>query len=403
MPSSSRAVLPRNFASWLVIAAVIVGFGMRLTLALTTIGTNDVVYWQRFMRGVLFYGSVEIYERIAIYNHPPLMSAVLSGLRELVPYAPNGFPFLIRLPAILADAGSCALVFRLLHRYWNRHVARIGAASVAASPILVSVSGFHGNTDPVFVFAILLAAERLLLGRATSLPGAALGVAMQVKIVPVLVVPAFFFWLGDWRRRIAFFAATGAVLITGYGYHLWNAWEPMRRNILAYGGLRGIWGVSWLAGHVGGSELIESYADVGRIALFLGIVGTSWAIAGGAPPASSEVARGRALLAGIGAAFLVFFVVTPGFGIQYLAWLAAPGLFLSWRWALGYNVLGGIFCFAVYTYWSRGFPWDFADSDVVGPWRGTAVAAAAALWLYLVAWGIRTWWAAAARRDTAYE
>jgi hypothetical protein len=65
-------------------------------------------------------------------------------------------------------------------------------------------------------------------------------------------------------------------------------------------------------------------------------------------------------------AFL-FLAFSPGFGIQYLAWL------VPWAVAAGtaatalYYATGGVFAFLVYTYWSGGLPWYFADARPVSP------------------------------------
>jgi len=62
-----------------------------------------------------------------------------------------------------------------------------------------------------------------------------------------------------------------------------------------------------------------------------------------------------------------FFVFTPGFAVQYLAWIVAPAVFLSIWLALYVNLVSGIYLFEVYTYWSGGFPWYYANSWAAKP------------------------------------
>jgi hypothetical protein len=56
-------------------------------------------------------------------------------------------------------------------------------------------------------------------------------------------------------------------------------------------------------------------------------------------------------------------VADAGFGIQYLYWLTPWVVALGTRAAIPLYLTSGTFMFAVYTYWSGGIPWRFADSQ----------------------------------------
>jgi hypothetical protein len=62
-----------------------------------------------------------------------------------------------------------------------------------------------------------------------------------------------------------------------------------------------------------------------------------------------------------GGAIAVFLVFTPGFGVQYLAWLLPFSFVLGWRFVAGFYVATAALLFAAYTHWSGGLPWYFAD------------------------------------------
>jgi 4-amino-4-deoxy-L-arabinose transferase-like glycosyltransferase len=355
----------------------------KLWLALTTIGTNDVRYWNTFMDYIVAHGSVTIYRDIWYYNHPPLMSGLLRVLSPLVPHAPNGFPFLIRLPAIVADVVSTIVVFRLIRHAWDERRALICAAGVALSPILVMVSGFHGNSDPVFMCLVLLAADRLLIGKSPIVAGLCLGLAVNVKLVPLIVVPVFFFHPRTIADKARFGLALIAVVAAGYGYHVWMAYPFMKKNVFEYGGLRGIWGLGELCGS--GLPDMTSLKTASRLKQAIGLAIMVRAIAlAWLRRSSDDVTRARSLLGSIGWAFLIFMLLTPGFGIQYLAWLAIASFLLGPAGGIVYNLLGGAFMFSVYHYWNRGFPWHFADSDKVGAWRAPQALLGRIAWIYLV-------------------
>jgi hypothetical protein len=373
-------------AHLILFAAILTGFTARFALTVSTLGTNDVVYWQRFMDSILQSGSVEVYSQIRYYNHPPLMSAYLWVISHWITYAPNGFAFLIRLPATLADLGSTFLVYRLLLRFNTLPVAVLGASVIALSPVLIAVSGFHGNTDPVFAFLILLAAERLISRRALWQSALALGLALNIKIVPVLVWPIFFFWLNDNRQRIAFFSVVVACLVAGFGYHLSQNFSTIKENIFDYSGIWGIWGIG---------QLLFSFPELsgparffsknGKFFMLMLIAWRAWKVAERSHrPTSTPQEREQSLLRGIAWTFLLFYCCTSGFGIQYLAWIIPSSVFLGLGFAIGYQVLAGTFVLGVYTYWSKGFPWYFADSDAVGPWGGYLSLLSLILWTYLI-------------------
>jgi hypothetical protein len=69
----------------------------------------------------------------------------------------------------------------------------------------------------------------------------------------------------------------------------------------------------------------------------------------------------------------VFFVFTPGFGVQYLVWLAPFLLLHSERWFAAYTAAASTALGIFYTVCSNGFPWFIGFNirptmGVWGPW-----------------------------------
>jgi len=84
-------------------------------------------------------------------------------------------------------------------------------------------------------------------------------------------------------------------------------------------------------------------------------------------------------------AFL-FMSLTPGFSVQYLAWLVPWVVALGAGATLVYYLTSGVFLFVVYTFWSHGFPWYFANAwSVDAPWPGWM------LYLELLCWVSVVW------------
>ena len=363
-----------------MLTAVGIGMLMRLTLSLTTWGTVDVLSWERFLNAILTDGWLGIYAKVGDYNHPPLMSLMLLGIHQLLPFSPNGFAFLLRLPAILSDAGTLWVLHQLISRYWNVTKARYVVSLVALSPVLILVSGFHGNTDPVFMFLVLLAARQLLFSKAHFQVGLILGLATSIKLVPVVVMPLFFFGSFSLNSKTKLTLGFLTTVALGWAYPVWTHFDSINPNVFQYSSRPGIWGLSQLLSPI--SLWSPTLTSISKLLLFLVISASSaWIIFFSLGRDKEEFPR--RFLFGLGVVFLQFMVITPGFGVQYLAWLAPTIVFFGLRYSVIFNLLGGIFLFSVYNNWADGLPWHIAYPVLWNPWEWFL---ALVLWLVLVKW-----------------
>lgn len=157
LPCAQGVSVSADTARRVLVAVIVAGVGLRLLVAATTFGTNDVHYWTEFALGVREYGPIGIYGHLdfsAPYNHPPLIGVFLLVVGPVAD-AGVSLPLLVRLPACLADGVTCWLVFRWVNERYGMNRALGVAVTLALSPALVIVSGFHGNTDPVFIALLL--------------------------------------------------------------------------------------------------------------------------------------------------------------------------------------------------------------------------------------------------------
>ena len=381
-----RARLTRPVVIMTVV--MLISTALKLWLALTTYGTNDVRYWQTFQDYVVAHGWVTIYRDIWYYNHPPLMSLFLRAVRPLAPLVPHGFPFIMRIPAITADAICGFVLYRLIAACWDPRRALKAAVIFWCSPVLLLVSGFHGNTDPVFMFLIVLAAERLLLGRSPLVAGLLLGLSMNIKLVPVMAVPAFFFALTTWKDRFRLAGAVTLMVVLGYGYHMLVARDALMTNVFGYASQSGNLGLTWFWNISGVSEVNTVLAPWLKRLMFALIALFSFIIT--RPIRRKRTffpASGRLMLEALGWTFLLFLVFSPAFGVQYTAWFVSVSLFLGLTGSALYSLTAGYFIFRVYHFWNGGvFPWVIADSDKIGPWHGAEGVVGMYFWLFVVAW-----------------
>lgn len=178
----------RGHREFLVISFfVLFSLFLKLTFSFFVYGTNDTAAWLRFSTTLDEIGSFNIYPLTTTYNHPPLVSQLLGIVSWFSAGTGLNFPFVFRLMPIVADSASIFVIWRLLVMYGVKNRVAIGSLC-ALNPINFLVSGFHSNTDPIFIFLVLLMLyclekNQVLFG------GIAFGLSIGVKVVPLILVP----------------------------------------------------------------------------------------------------------------------------------------------------------------------------------------------------------------------
>lgn len=352
---------------------------IKLWLSFNTYGTNDITSWKRFADHIYQHGFFDIYSAGIQYNHPPAVTTWLWLLRFATDRASDWFPFFFRLPAILSDIGSAYLVWRFALHYLPSRIRLMLALVFALNPVSIMVSGFHGNTDPIFTFLILISVFLLVFKSWPALAGGIFGLALNVKIVPLILLPAFYLWLRARNPRIHFVLGAGAVFIAGFALHFVFVPREIFHNVFGYGSFTGFWGISRIFVN---SEWLFSISKAIILILAFGFsyYATS-SVNNQSKPLREQTSRGEDLIRAIGGTYIIFLTLTPGFGVQYLVWFLPFSLFWG-RFQITYTIFSSCFIFLSYTYWS-GLPWDYANSWQPGGPRWA--------WNYSVVAGFLTW------------
>src|SRR5205814_9830382 len=108
-------------------------------------------------------------------------------------YAFPWFPYLFKLAPIAADAVTCWLLWRIWHPRAGAIWAAAAAAIYAWNPVAILISAHHCNTDSIYAM-LCLAAVYVIESRRGSVGawfwgGLLLGAAINVKLIPVLLIP----------------------------------------------------------------------------------------------------------------------------------------------------------------------------------------------------------------------
>lgn len=356
-------------------ALALVVLAAKALVAYRTVGTDDALFWQVFAATIRRAGPVEIYSQHLLirYNHPPPIGWVLMGLNRLTDLGVP-FLFLIKLPACLADVGSTFVVFELLRRRRPLRQALAGAVVVTVSPVLFMISGFHGNTDPVFVFFLLLAVWLLVDLDRPVLSGLAMAAAVGIKLVPVVAVPAVFVAAIRRGRGVPWALAAASAVLASWLPAVLREFSAMRSAVFGYAGQSGEWGVTAVLRGLGATGAIHAYAGPGRY----GVVAVA-----ALPAAYWAWRRPEALPCAVGLSLLSFLALSPAFAPQYLSWVVASGVLVSPVLAAVYSAVAGALLVILYSEWSHGFPPYHAHPR---PATKFDLAMNLAAWLVVLCW-----------------
>jgi uncharacterized membrane protein len=360
---------PRRTVAAFAVPVLIV----KLLLAARTFGTKDMLHWADFTAGVRAAGPVGVYGITfphSFYNHPPLMGFVLwfiNGLQDLG-ISDN---FSIRALAGLCDVGSAFVLLAMLRRRRPLSQATLAAVLLAVSPVLLLVSGFHGNTDPDFVFMTLLGLYLLVDRRLPQFAGMAFAVAIGIKIVPMVVLPAVavYAWKRGGRTLVLLAAGFLAVFAFTWGPALLSQFAQVKAQVLGYAGIGdSFWGIMQVGHWLGDPGWVAVLEGSGRFGLVLVCA---------LLPAAAVWFRPAGILPAVAWSLLVFLAFATSFGVQYLVWPVAVAFLVNVRWAAAYSFSAGIMLAVIYNQWNGGLPWNYGDpktpttGDKVGlvvPW-----------------------------------
>ena len=358
----------------LIIYAALFAAGLKCLWAGTSFGTNDTILFFFFGAGLAERGLVELYD-VPLFNHTPLVGTYIEAIYRYANGDGQLFAFLLRLPGIVADFGAVLAVLWIRKKTGQPPVWAL--AVLALSPVSLMVSGYHGNVDSVLTFALILAACACV-ARRPELCALAFAGALQVKVVPLLLAPALFFWWWQHGGARRFFIITVLLTIAGWLVPLVAVPGPFLKNVLAYPSYWGTWGVT-LGLRATGLPMFQQlgferqpFAQVlTGLLLKVIIIGSTMFLAW-------QRRKEKEVLGTIALTWLVFFTFAPGFGAQYLVWLAPFTAWFSARWYLALTAASSIFLFRFYDTISHGWPWV----------SGTSTNALLPLW---VNWGLLPW------------
>jgi hypothetical protein len=327
---------------------------LRLVISWYSIGTNDAVTFESFATSINSYGLFYAYSISGAFNHPPLPLLMAQYSLWLAKALQWSFPFTYRLHSIAADAASCALLWHIVGRRYDQRTGCAAAIAFAWCLDALLVSGYHCNTDSIYAFFSLLAAY-YIEERKPLRAGLALGVAINIKLIPVLLIAPLYTLCRN-RRDTMWFTAGLELGFIPFIPPLLGASEGFIAHVLGYRSLVQPWGISficdWLMPAAGwqdmGSTFLYHYFDYGRVIILLPIFALTllawrWRVWNAYELAVMTIA--------------LFFIFTPGFGVQYTVAIVPLLFCVNIAWGSLYGLLAGLYLLDVYrAFWTHSIP-----------------------------------------------
>ena len=357
---------------WLLVA---LGVVLRALLVVFSQGTYDALIWRALADGIHTHGLLEQYRLSAALNHPPLAAWTATRLLELS--IGSGIPFriLFRAPTALVDLGSAALLCRILRGNRYRWVA---TGLYAVHPVALIFSAYHGNTDSVIAFFLLLCVWSASTGR-PLITGCLLGMSLWIKLPGLLAAPALGFAFPRWRDRLAFGVS---LLVTGvltYAPLLVVDPEILFRRVLSYQGLViltsagvRIWGLQnflYLTGVLPDTwqeriaSAVEWWFGHSTLVVLVPLMIFAWL-----RRRNRDAVDLGTTLAGC---YSIVYALSNFWSFQYLAWSVPLWFLAGGAFALGATVTAGAYVYAVYAFVCESpfllGPWDF-NGHPLWPW-----------------------------------
>ena len=340
-------------SAYFALAIAALGMVLRGTLSAASTGTNDIITWEAFAHWANQHGVLWMYANLPGWNHPPLTGFLAAGLLRLSALTGLRFPVAFKLAPMAADA----LCLVLLWKIWRHRSVHLAAplAAVAIfsfSPDAILVSAYHGNNDPLVGLFVLAACYFIEEKASFAWAGVALAAAINVKLIPLLLVPVFVANARRWRDVARFIGglSLGAIPFVPVILRVGPAFY---RNAIAYDSNFDNWGIPFFIRLLEesptwtgvGAQLHALYVPAGRYLIVATILALCAWSRWRRPLSTYQLAAG-----GLAA----FLFLAPGFGVQYTAIVGPVLIAASLGWGLWYAVSAGAFIASVYyLFWTR--------------------------------------------------
>jgi hypothetical protein len=211
------------------------------------------------------------------------------------------------------------------------------------NPITWYISGFHGQSEAVWVFLMILAWYLVQVKKSALLAAMSVAIAIAYKLPAVILFPVVLLTEQNRRRQLVMIFIVGALVLASLFPEVMTTRDAVMRQVFAYNSTPGIWGITSLLYKVYWPKeadlLLPSVTKYLKIILF-GFVALELLRYWGN--------KNRDFFVTSLMIITIFLVFTPGFGVQYLLWPLPFLILVKHRWVKWYTLFVTIGCLHTY-------------------------------------------------------
>jgi Gpi18-like mannosyltransferase len=313
-----------------VMGLLIIGFTVRLVVALFTYGTEDVASWE--IVGEALLQGQNPYQYTHFLRWPPLWMITIFAVKHLSLSLHLDFATLIKIPPIIADVAiSVVIYYYFANKRRARSKGRLYAVLYAVNPISILIVAVHGQFDSIpvlFLLSSLYFLERSRGATDLSIAAMLLSLAIFAKTWPLLLVPLFVAHAPGRKARMAFLAISLLPCLVSVATLYALTPTDIYFKVVRYAGISGWWGFTSfynVVQHPATKFMFDLYSSTGSYLLGLALGSLSLYYY------KQHKARGLSLLEAVVSGILLIYILAPGYGTQYLIWIVPFVIIYSYR------------------------------------------------------------------------
>ncbi|MCS7032484.1 MAG: glycosyltransferase 87 family protein [Phycisphaerae bacterium] len=384
MWSDSRPILSLR-STRLLLAVIAVGLAARFALLSISIGSLDAVIWQRLAEKVVTHGLYETYRQDIWMNHPPVSALWAAWVWRAAEASGLNFAQLYKLPVVIADCATCLLIYLSWQARAGQLVALQAAALYAWNVDAILISAHHCNSDPVYSMLSLLALWLLEIRRAPLLAGLALGAAINIKLIPALLLAPFLLLPRSRAELVRVLVGLGLMAVPCV--YVWlELGKTFQKRVIGYDSAPTGWGFHHLIDQLSNHPLLKSYLDTvaeryRRSAALLVMAVAAWAVL-----RLRRREKGADRIDASAAAAACYAAVTPALAPQHTVFIGVLLFASDPRSGAHWGLLSGAWAIVYYFFaWDGSFPLAPAAA-AYGPAPTGMLTTIAWLWVLVEAW-----------------
>lgn len=321
---------------------------IRLFVNIISTGSSDIYAWQDFAERISEVGVVKYYSENPLFNHPPLMGLYTYGVLQLSQLLDIRFNDVFNIPMMIADA------IILINIYYLSGKDKKKVFLWVINPISILISSYHGNSD-ILVLALVTYSVYFITKNRLFTSGLMYGLAINVKIIPIILFPLFFFYSTGLNISLRHknlknlnynFLIGFLIVLTPFLWPLTGNTSDFLSNVIGYNSSPEPWGILFLFNGFNHLDVFENidnyYFNYGKYLLLTTITILSCRNFQKKEPLIKEVLM----------VFLLFLAIGPGFGVQYLVYPLPFIIIFDKKKACYYSLLATIAMIAVYAYFN---------------------------------------------------